>query len=72
MNPTTTRWTLGILVALVIAILLFLWIRGDQKQPPAKGAVATQPAEKPAQPKAEAPLTASVLFEFDQSALRPG
>jgi len=73
MNPTTTRWTLGILVALVIAILLFLWIRGDQKQPPAKGAAATQTAaEKPAETKTEAPLTASVLFEFDQSALRPG
>jgi len=73
MNPTTTRWTLGILAALVIAILLFLWSRGDQKQPPAKGAVATQPAEqKPAEPKAEGPLSASVLFEFDQSALRPG
>jgi OOP family OmpA-OmpF porin len=73
MNPTTTRWTLGILAALVIAILLFLWSRGDQKQPPAKGAVATQPAAQiPAEPKAEGPLTASVLFEFDQSALRPG
>jgi len=73
MNPTTTRWTLGILAALVIAILLFLWLRGDQKQAPAKGAVATQPAaQKPAEPKAEGPLTASVLFEFDQSALRPG
>ena len=73
MNPTTTRWTLGILAALVIAILLFLWSRGDQKQPPAKDAVATQPtAQKPAEPKAEGPLTASVLFEFDQSALQPG
>ena len=73
MNPTATRWTLGILAALVIAILLFLWNRGDQKQPPDKGAVATQSApQKPAEPKAEGPLTASVLFEFDQSALRPG
>jgi OOP family OmpA-OmpF porin len=73
MNPATTRWTLGILVALVIAILLFLWSRGDQKQPPTKDAVATQPAaQKPAEPKAEEPLTASVFFEFDQSGLRPG
>jgi len=74
MNPTTTRWTLGILAALVIALLLFLWNRGDQKQPPAKGAVATEPAaQKPAEPRAEGPLTvsASVLFEFDQSGLRP-
>jgi len=74
MNPTTTRWTLGILAALVIALLLFLWSRGDQKQPPAKGAVATEPAaQKPAEPRAEGPLTASVsvLFEFDQSGLRP-
>ena len=74
MNPTTTRWTLGILAALVIALLLFLWNRGDQKQPPAEGAVATEPAaQKPAEPRAEGPLTvsASVLFEFDQSGLRP-
>jgi OOP family OmpA-OmpF porin len=74
MNPTTTRWTLGILAALVIALLLFLWNRGDQKQPPAKSAVATEPAaQKPAEPRAEGPLTASVsvLFEFDQSGLRP-
>jgi len=70
---STTRWKIGILAAVIIAIILFFWIRDDQKQPPDKGVVATQPAaQKPAEPKAEGPLTASVLFEFDQSALRPG
>ena len=65
MTPNT-RWTIGILAAAVIAILLYFWSQGDQKQAPAKGAVATQPAaQKPAEPKAEAPLTASVLFEFE-------
>ena len=72
MTPNT-RWTIGILAAAVIAVLLYFWSQGDQKQAPAKGAVATQPAaQKPAEPKAEAPLTASVLFEFDKSALQPG
>ncbi len=72
MNPTT-RWKVGILAAVIIAILLFFWSRDDQKQPPAKDAVATQPAaQKPAEPRADGPLTASVLFEFDRSALRPG
>ena len=78
MNPATTRWTLGILAALVIAILLFLWSRGDQKQPPAKGEVAKQPAPKPepslapTTPKADGPATVLVFFDYNRSAVRPG
>jgi len=79
MNPTTTRWTLGILVATVIAILLFLWLRGDQKPAPAKGPIATQPtapkpepSPAPVTPKAEEPVTASVLFDYNRSDIRAG
>lgn len=78
MKPST-RWTIGILIVVVIAILLFLWSRRDQQQAPAKGPIATQPTAPkpeptpaPIAPKAEEPVTASVLFDFDRSALRPG
>jgi OmpA-OmpF porin, OOP family len=78
MNPTTTRWTFGILAALVIAILLFLWMRSDQKPAPAKGEVAKQPAPKPepsvapVAPKADVPATVLVFFDYNQSAVRTG
>jgi len=74
MNPTT-RWTLGILAAVVIAMLLFFWIRSDPKPAPTKGAVATQPATpkaEPAAPKADGPVTVMIFFDYNQSAVRPG
>ena len=78
MKPST-RWTIVVLVAVAIGIAWLLWTRRDQQPAPAKGPVATQPtapkpepSPAPVTPKAEEPVTASVLFEFDRSALRPG
>ena len=70
MKPVT-RWTLVVLVVVAIAILLVLWTRRDKQQAPSDSGVAEQPAA-PMPPKAEEPLTASVLFDFDRSVLRPG
>jgi OOP family OmpA-OmpF porin len=70
MNPTT-RWTLGILAAVVVALLLFFWSRSDKKPVPAQGEIATQSAA-PATPKADGPVTALVFFDYNQSAVRPG
>jgi len=73
-----TRWTIAALVVVVIGIALWLWTRGDEPQPPAAGQVAMQPeAPKPepaapVKPVAEEPLTATVLFAFDRSEVRPG
>jgi OOP family OmpA-OmpF porin len=77
MKPST-RWAIAVLVAIVvIGILWLLWSRREQPAP-VKGPVATQPAAPkpeptpaPTPPKVE-PVTATVLFDFDRSALRPG
>jgi len=76
-----TRWTIAALVVVVIGIALWLWTRGDEPQPPAAGQVAMQPeAPKPepkpepaapVKPVAEEPLTATVLFDYDRSEVRP-
>jgi OOP family OmpA-OmpF porin len=79
MKPST-RWAIAVLVAIVvIGILWLLWSRREQQPAPVKGPVATQPAAPkpeptpaPTPPKAEEPLTATVLFDFDRSTLRPG
>jgi OOP family OmpA-OmpF porin len=81
MKPST-RWTIAALVVVVIGIALWLWTRGDEPQPPAAGQVAMQPeAPKPepqpepaapVKPVAEEPLTATVLFDYDRSEVRPG
>jgi len=81
MKPST-RWTIAALVAVVIGIALWLWTWGDEPQPPAAGQVAMQPeAPKPepqpepaapVKPVAEEPLTATVLFDYDRSEVRPG
>jgi len=76
MKPAT-RWTIAALVVIVVAIALWLWTRGDAPQPPAEGKVAVQPeAPKPepatpVKPVAEAPLTATVLFDYDRAEVRP-
>jgi len=80
MKPST-RWTIAALVVVVIGIALWLWTRGDEPQPPAAGQVAMQPeAPKPepkpepaapVKPVAEEPLTATVLFDYDRSEVRP-
>ena len=78
MKPST-RWTIVILVVVVIGIIWLLWTRRDQPPAPAKSPVATQPTAPkpeptpaPTPPKAEEPVTASVLFDFDRSVVRPG
>ena len=81
MKPAT-RWTIAALVVIVVAIALWLWTRGDEPQAPAEGRVSVQPeAPKPepqpepaapVKPVAEEPLTATVLFDYDRSEVRPG
>jgi OOP family OmpA-OmpF porin len=78
MKPST-RWTIVVLVVVAIGIIWLLWAKRDQQPAPAKGPVATQPTAPkpgptpaPTPPKAEEPVTASVLFDFDRSVVRPG
>jgi OOP family OmpA-OmpF porin len=54
-----------------IGILFVLWSQRDQQQVPPDSGVAKQPVA-PMPPKADEPVTASVLFDFDRSVLRPG
>ena len=65
------RWVLVVLAVVAIAILLVFWSRRDQPQAPSDGDVASQP-DTTTTPQAEEPVAASVLFDFDQSVLRPG
>ena len=78
MKPST-RWTIVVLVVVAIGIIWLLWTQRDQQPAPAKGPMATQPTAPkpeptpaPTPPKAEEPVTASVLFDFDRSVVRPG
>jgi OOP family OmpA-OmpF porin len=73
------RWAIVVLVVVAIAVLWLLWSPRDQPPPPAKGPVATVPAAQkpepspaPSPPKAEEPVTATVLFDYDRSEVRPG
>jgi OOP family OmpA-OmpF porin len=66
-------------VVVAIGIIWLLWGKRDQQPAPVIAPIATQPAAPkpepspaPVTPKAEEPVTASVLFDFDRSALRPG
>jgi len=70
------RWAIVVLVVVAIGILWLLWSQRDQPPPPAKGPVATQPVAPkptpaPSPPKAEEPVTATVLFDYDRSEVRP-
>jgi OOP family OmpA-OmpF porin len=78
MKPST-RWTILVLVVIAIGIIWLLWTKRDQQPAPAKSPVATQPtaptpepSPAPTPPKAEEPVTASVLFDFNRSEVRPG
>lgn len=78
MKPST-RWTIVVLVAVAIGIIWLLWSQRDQQPAPAKDPMATQPTAPkpeptpaPTPPKAEEPVTASVLFDFNRSEVRPG
>lgn len=69
MKPVT-RWVLVVAAVVIIAILFVLWTQRE-KAPPETG-VAEQPAPPPPAPVAPRvePVTASVLFDFDRSAVR--
>jgi len=78
MKPST-RWTIAVLVVVAIGIIWLLWTKRDQQPAPVKAPIATQPTAPkpeptpaPTPPKAEEPVTASVLFDFDRSVVRPG
>lgn len=71
------RWAIVVLVVVAIGILWLLWNQRDQPPPPAKAPVATQPVAPkptpaPSPPKAEEPVTATVLFDYNRSEVRPG
>jgi OOP family OmpA-OmpF porin len=73
------RWAIVVLVVVAIGILWLLWNSRDQPPPPAKGPVAAEPAAPKPEPtpppspsKAEEPVSATVLFDYDRSELRPG
>ena len=77
MKPST-RWTIAVLVAIAIGIALWFWTRRDEPQAPAE--VATQPAAPkpepqaapPVKPMVEEPLTATLHFDYNRSAVLPG
>jgi OOP family OmpA-OmpF porin len=78
MKPTT-RWAIVAAVVVVIGLIWLLWSQRGQQQPPAKGEVAKQPvapkvepSAAPPAPKADGPVTATVLFDYDRSVVRPG
>ena len=78
MKPST-RWTIAVLVVVAIGIIWLLWTKRDQQPAPSKDPIAAQPTAPkpeptpaPTPPKAEEPVTASVLFDFDRSVVRPG
>ena len=78
MKPST-RWTIAVLVVVAIGIIWLLWTKRDQQPAPSKDPMAAQPTAPkpeptpaPIPPKAEEPVTASVLFDFDRSVVRPG
>ena len=73
------RWAIVLLVVVAIGIVWLLWNTRDQPPPPAKGPVAAEPAAPKPEPtpapspsKAEEPVSATVLFDYDRSEVRPG
>jgi hypothetical protein len=77
-----TRWTIAVLAAIVIGIVLLLWTRRDEPQAPAKGELAMQPVAPkpkpkpepatPVKPMAGEPFNATVYFGYNRSEVRPG
>ena len=77
----STRWTIVIAILVLIAILLWFWMHREAPRPPVAGEVVTKPEPQPVskpepkpepKPVASEPLTASLLFDFDRSSIRPG
>ena len=78
MKPST-RWTIVVLVAIVLGVIWLLWPKPVEQPVPAEAPVAPlppiakpEPSPAPIPPKAEEPVTATVLFDFDKSAVRAG
>lgn len=78
MKPST-RWTIVILVAIVLGIIWLLWPKQIEQPAQVKAPVAPpptvakpEPSPAPTPPRAEEPVTATVLFDFDKSAVRAG
>lgn len=81
MTPST-RWTIVVIVAIVLGIIWLLWPKPMEPPAPVKAPVAPppmvakpEPKPEPAPavtPKAEEPVTATVLFDFDKSTVRAG
>jgi OmpA-OmpF porin, OOP family len=69
------RWGIVGLIVLGIALLWLFWDKGEDKTMPAKGPVAIQPvvATSPAPAsKGGEPVIATVLFDYNGAAVRPG
>jgi|SRR5688572_4663614 OOP family OmpA-OmpF porin len=71
MNPTQ-RWTVVGVIALIIALLWLFWPKAEQKPAPVKGPIAQAAATQPAAAPAGGPMTATAMFDYDSSVLRPG
>jgi OOP family OmpA-OmpF porin len=78
MKPST-RWTIVVLVAIVLGIIWLLWPKPVEQPAPVKAPLAPpptvakpEPSPAPTPPKAEEPVTATVLFDFDKSAVLAG
>ena len=82
MKPST-RWTIVVLVAIVLGIIWLLWPKPVEQPAPVKAPVTPPPAvakpepkPEPAPvavaPKADEPVTATVLCDFDKSAVLAG
>lgn len=79
MKPST-RWTIAVVAVILIALLVWLWLRREEPQPPVTGEVVTKPEPPKPEPKpepalppkplVEEPLTATVLFDYDRSEIR--
>lgn len=67
------RWTVVGVIVLIIALLWLFWPKGEPKPAPVKGPAVAQPAPTPpaTAPKSEGPMTATALFDYDSSVLRP-
>ncbi len=76
MKPAA-RWVIAVLVLVVIAILLWLWNPfGEEEVSPvsdtAQPTSEPTPPAAPMMPEPQEAVNVVVLFDFDQSVLRPG
>lgn len=74
---TTQGWAIVGLIVLLIALVWLFWPETAEtpvavKGPVAQAPAASKPGSAPAPARAEAPLSAVVHFEYNQSTVRPG